>query len=260
MAGGITLEKILGTLIVLTVVAVIAERPLLETGFTLDPSNSFIALYDDGNEQGDSSSAIIDAEAISWRCQIGTSHNFPHCGLELILDPERQRGLNLSKVDRVRLWLDYDGPTETLRFYLRNFDPVYSDPARNDSTKYNQVEFSADITRQPGPVEFSINDFFVANWWFQRFRIAPELAHPQFDNIVVIEVQTGVRGIAGEHNFTLQKIEFIGQRLTSEQWYQIIIGVWLAAALLLLTVRVASLKRELISKSLRERELTEINS
>lgn len=84
--------------------------------------------------------------------------------------------------------------------------------------------------------------------------------HPQFDNIVILEIQTGLNAQAGEHNFQLKKIELTGQLLSSEQWYQLIVAVWLIIALLFLTIRVARLKMQLTRKAERERELTEINN
>lgn len=48
--------------------------------------------------------------------------------------------------------------------------------------------------------------------------------------------------------------------LTSERWYQAIVGSWLIAALLVLGLRIVRLNRELRRKNQRERELLEINS
>ncbi len=254
------LEKGLALLVLLTLVAILGERQILETSLTLDSSDGFAAHYSDGGEGGNSSSEIVDPDAMSWRCNLSPQGNFGFCGFELILNLDRQNGLDLRQYDQVRFWMDYEGPTETIRLYLRNFDPVYSKPQLNDSTKYNQVEFDANMAKENHPVDFAMADFFVANWWFQRYRIPPELAHPQFDNIVVIEVQSGSQPEPGEHRFKLEKIEFVGQVLTSEQWYQGIVGAWLVVALTFLASRTFSLKRELGRKSARERELLEINT
>lgn len=169
-------------------------------------------------------------------------------------------GLDLRQYDHIRLWLTYEGPTENIRVYLRNFDPVYSVQGRNDSTKYNQVDFDGQLARMGNPIDFSISDFFVANWWIQHWRVSPQLAHPQFDNIVALEIQTGMNAKSGEHKFELQKIELTGQRLSSERWYQLIVGVWLVIALVFLTARIVLLNMELKRKAERERELTETNN
>ncbi|WP_111640987.1 GGDEF domain-containing protein [Marinimicrobium alkaliphilum] len=257
--GKFGLEVGLAVLVLLTLMAIVAERPILETSLTLTADDGYVASYDDSGEGGRSSSIITDPHAMQWRCELADQGPYTFCGFELILDLERQSGIDLRRYDRIRIDLNYEGPTETIRFYLRNFDTAYSIPQVNDSTKYNQIEFNAALASGGDPLEFAMADFFVANWWFQRYRLSPAMGHPQFDNIVVIEVQTGSTAIPGEHRFELGNITFTGQILTTEQWYQFIVGVWLAAALIFLGSRTLVLKGEIRRRRWRERELMEIN-
>ena len=127
------------------------------------------------------------------------------------------------------------------------------------STKYNQIEFSTDLLKDQ-PLEFSLNDFFVADWWLLEFNIPPKLRQPQFDNIIMIEVQTGSKEPLGEHNFQLKKVELIGQRLTTEKWYLFIMSSWLGIFVIFLGYRIASLNSQVRSQKKRESELLEINS
>lgn len=246
-------------LILLTTVAIVAERPILKTELSLDGSDGTVSHYSDAGEGGLSRSGIIDPDAITGECELVDSGHYMFCGFELVLDPERQNGLDFRQYDQIRFRMDYEGPTETIRIYLRNYDPRYSKPHLNDSTKYNQIEFDADQARGGAWLDFSMSDFFVANWWFQRYRISPDMAHPQFDNIVVIEVQTGSSGIPGLHRFTLSRIELSGQVISTERWYQVIVAVWLIAALFFLAHRTWRLKRELLLRQARERELMQVN-
>ncbi|WP_341939522.1 GGDEF domain-containing protein [Marinimicrobium sp. C2-29] len=258
--GRFGLEKGLALLLLLTLAAILGERWILGTSMTLTANDGFLSHYSDGAEGGGSVSEVTDPDAIGGRCRLADQAEYAFCGFELILGPRRQNGLDLTNFDRIKLFLDYEGPTKTIRLYLRNYDPAYSKPEANDSTKYNQIEFEADMVKQGEPLEFSMADFFVANWWFQRYRIAPELTHPQFDNIVVIEVQTGSTPVPGEHLIKLKKIELTGQVLSTEHWYQGILGAWLIVALAFLAGRTVTLKRELSRRGERERELVEINS
>ncbi|UZJ44547.1 GGDEF domain-containing protein [Marinimicrobium sp. C6131] len=246
-------------LVVFTIIAIVAERPLLQTSITLDANDGFVAKYDDSGNGGLSTSEITDPNGMSWVCNLVESDTYMYCGFELVLDEERESGLNLSNFDQVRFWMDYQGPTQSIRLYLRNYDPRYSKPHVNDSTKYNQVEFNADLAEGGQWIELSMSDFFVANWWFQANRLPPNLALPQFDNIVVIDVQTGTRGREGRHEFTLSEIEFTGQVISSERWYQGIVGTWLGLAMLFLIVRTWRLKQELNQRQARERELMQVN-
>lgn len=253
------MEAALAIFVALTLVAIVAERFILQTGFTVDANDGMISVYNDSVDGGISTSAITDPEGTEWRCVLADQALYSYCGFELIFDQARVDGLDLRNYDRIKIWLAYEGPTETIRLYLRNHDPVYSDPERYDTTKYNQLEFDGALATG-APLEFSMHDFFVANWWFQRQRLSPEMAHPQFDNVIIIEVQTGSDPQPGPHWFRLEKVEFTGQVLTSERWYQGIVGSWLGGALLFLGLRIVRLNRELRRKSQRERELLEINS
>lgn len=253
------IEAALAIFVALTLVAIVAERPILQTGFTVDASDGMVSAYNDSVDGGMSTSAITDPEAMEWRCLLADQAIYSYCGFELIFDQARVNGLDLRNYDRIKIWLDYQGPTESIRLYLRNHDPQYSDPEQYDTTKYNQLEFDAALAKG-APLEFSMHDFFVANWWFQRQRLASELAHPQFDNVTILEVQTGSSPQPGPHWFRLERVEFTGQVISSERWYQGIVGSWLVAALLILGLRILRLNRELRQKSQRERELLEVNS
>lgn len=253
------LEKVLGSLILLTVIAIVGEHKILMTRLELDASRAIISHYNDGSSGGLSSSAISGPRNTEWQCVLRAGHAWPYCGFEWLLDANRQQGVDLRRYDRIRLWLDYEGPTETIRFYLRNYDPRYSRPDQNVSTKYNQIEFDSEPARAQPYIELAMANFFVANWWLQRFRIPPELANPQFENIVLIEVQTGFNYLPGEHRFQLHKIEFTGQLLSTEQWYQLILFSWFTFALALLIVRIVGLNKQVRLKSAQEQELTEIN-
>lgn len=260
MAARFTIEKGLVLLLLLTGIAIVGERSILFTTVTLDASSGGVSSYADVQEGGESRSSITDPEEMSWTCTLQESGRFMYCGFELIFSPEdRTQGLDFRRYDLARFWLDYEGPTSSVRIYLRNYDPIYSQPYAFDSTKYNQVEFDAKLLQEEEPVEFAIKDFVVANWWFYRSEITPGMGHPQFDNIVVLEVQTGSNPQPGVHRFTLRKVELEGQLLTSETWYRGILGAWLVVALIYLAARSVTLKRELRRKSQRERELVEIN-
>lgn len=259
LVSRVGMEAALAIFVALTLVAIVAERAILQTSFTVDASDGLISAYNDSVDGGVSTSAITDPEATEWRCVLADQAIYSYCGFELIFDQERTDGLDLRNYDRIKIWLDYEGPTESIRLYLRNHDPVYSNPEQYDTTKYNQLEFDAALATG-APLEFSMHDFFVANWWFQRYRLAPDLVHPQFDNVIIIEVQTGSSPQPGPHWFRLERVEFTGQVLTSERWYQGIVGSWLIAALLVLGLRIVRLNRELRRKNQRERELLEINS
>jgi len=254
------LEIILVALVLLTLLAIVAEKKILQAAMVITPqSGYFLEAYSDTRNGGNSQAEIINAQNFQWRCVLKDKYPYPYCGFEIIFDPNRQQGLDFSHFTKIRLWLDYEGNNKTLRVYLRNFDPRYSTVDIEPSTKYNQIEFSTDLLKEQ-PLEFSLKDFFVADWWLVEYNIPPKLSHPQFDNIIMIEIQTGSKEPLGEHNFQLKKIELVGQRLTTEKWYLLIMSAWLGIFVIFLGYRIASLTTQVRSQKKRESELLEINS
>jgi len=254
------LEIILAALVMLTVLAIVAEKRILHASLAITPDSGYaIEVYDDTRSGGNSHTEIINAQTFQWRCNLRDQYPYPYCGFEVFFDPNREHGANLSHYNKIRLWLDYKGPNKTLRVYLRNFDPRYSTPGVEASTKFNQVEFSTDLLKNQF-IELSLNDFFVADWWLVENNIPPQLRQPQFDNIIMIEIQTGSKEPLGEHNFQLKQIELIGQSLSTEKWYLLIIVSWLGIFVIFLGYRIASLNSQVHSQKKREAELLEINS
>lgn len=254
------LEIILTSLVLLTVIAIIAEQKILQASMVITPqSGYFLEVYDDKRSGGNSQADMVNPQNFQWRCTLRDKFAYPYCGFEIFFDPKREHGIDLSHYNKIRIWLDYKGPNKTLRIYLRNFDPLYSSPDIEPSTKYNQLEFSTDLLKDQF-LEFSLKDFFVADWWLVEYNIPPQLRHPQFDNIILFEVQTGSKEPLGEHNFHLKQVELIGQRLTTEKWYLMIMLAWLGIIVLFLGYRIASLNSQVHTQKKREAELLEINS
>lgn len=251
-------EVILGLLVILTIVAIAAEEYILEQHLIIDNSSGLaLNTYNDIESGGNSSIHVDDEKNMQWHCILRNNYVYPHCGFEVLFDKERTEGIDLRHYNKIRLWLDYEGPGQTVRISLRNFDPLYSKKEILQSTKYNQIEFNVSLL--DGVAEFSLQDFFVANWWVLENKIPPHLSHPQFDNITIFEVQTGTGQPLGKHQFHLHKVEFIGQALSTADWYLAIMMFWLCIILCFLAHRIMKLKDEVIIQRKRESELLEIN-
>lgn len=76
----------------------------------------------------------------------------------------------------------------------------------------------------------------------------------------MLEVQTGSKDPLGEHNFRLKKVELIGQRLSTEKWYLLIMMAWLGVFVIFLGYRITALNKQVRLQKMREAELLEINA
>lgn len=253
------IEWLLITCLLLSIGLLIGGPSLLRTRIVLLPESGLETAVRTDEAAGGNSMGELDAQTpFAWRCELRDASPYPFCGVEILLDGERQAGLDLTRVERVRLHLDYEGPARSLRLFLRNFDARYSRVEDPLSTKFNQIEFSP--SSLVDGLEVSLRDFYVANWWMSAYDIAPQLGHPQFDNVVSIELQTGTVPALGEHRFRLRSIELEGQRISSEQLYLGLVLAWLALIMGWVLHRLLELKRELSQRRQREAELLQVNA
>ncbi len=254
------LEITLGILVLLTLAAIWGEKYILRSTIVITPDSHYtVRAYDDVPNGGNSSIELLDTSGFEWRCTVRDKYAYPFCEVELFFDPNRLHGVDLRNYNKIRVWLDYEGPSKTLRMYLRDFDPLYSKIEDTSSTKYNQIEFSTDLLKNR-MIEFSLSDFFVANWWIVDYKIPPGLSHPQFENTVIFEIQTGSTNALGEHHFHLHRVELIGQQFSTEKWYLIIITIWLCIFMTVLVYRIARLAKEVRLQKKRTGNLAEVNA
>ncbi|WP_049723698.1 GGDEF domain-containing protein [Gilvimarinus polysaccharolyticus] len=253
-------EKALLVLVALTALAIVGQKWVLQETFVLDPAQGFDhRLYSDVLSGGNTQAEIVSTEGgrYEWRCDLRPQFQYPYCGFEVRLVGSHTQGIDLSNYKRVKIWLDYQGPNNNVRIFLRNFNSLYSIVNDDTTTKYNQIEFP--YSQGQDYYEFSFDDFFVANWWAREKNISPQLSHPEFSNVVSFDVQTGSEHLPGEHHFVLRRVELVGQRFDAADWYLAIIIVWAVLILLFLGYRVLELSGEVRERKRRELELIDVN-
>ncbi|KQY88390.1 MULTISPECIES: GGDEF domain-containing protein [Roseateles] len=198
-------------------------------------------LLSDQHNGGNSEVVRGSGPGLELLCTLRDRFSYPYCGMALQFDPHRLKGLDLSKVQRLRLWLEYKGPARTLRLQLRNASPAYGIPqSLPEAAKYNQIELNTDFG---GVVEADLANFVVVNWWMTQFHIPPHLSRPEFDNVVALEISTGTEAPLGDYRFVLHKIEYETEWMSTERWYLAIINAWLVLALLYLLQRLMRVQR-----------------
>ncbi|MEO6279254.1 GGDEF domain-containing protein [Roseateles sp.] len=237
-------EYLLLLLVLLSLAAVQFSDLLLgRTRVIVPGEHVHVKLASDQLNGGNSEIAQGPGPGLNVACTLRERYAYPYCAIALEFDQKRLKGLDLSEVQRLRLWVDYQGPGTTLRMLLRNANPAYGiAPTAAEATKYNQIEINA-TSIVNGSVELDLANFVVANWWMAQFHIPAHLSRPEFTNVVALEVSTGTDAPPGNYRFVLRKIELETQWLSTERWYLGIISLWLGLALLYLLLRVVHLQR-----------------
>lgn len=233
-------------LLVLTIAAISFAGLILRNTLVIRPGGGVpfsVRWHADANLGGNS---IVNADRtrpLSWSCDLRPGYKYPFCAYELTLDRNDNRGLDFSHFQTIAITLDYHGPADSLRVYLKNFDSRYSRPGDRATTKFNQIELPLHEGRQT--IEAKFNDIKVADWWSQLNRVPYRLSHAQFDNIVSMEIDTGSNAHHGRHAFRIENIQLKGNIVPVEQWYLGILGFWIILICLFTISRILGLQRDL---------------
>lgn len=121
--------------------------------------------------------------------------------------------------------IGYTGTTPKLRMFVRNFDALYSSPDDSNSTKYNTLFIPEQNLNRETTIK--LTQFKAAEWWLIAYNIPIEDAHPEMNNVVNMGVDFSDFMEPGNHDVTMEKIEFVGDWISKEKWYLAILSVWL---------------------------------
>ena len=229
-------------LLLLTIGAVLFSNLILRNSVVISPGGGvrFTTEWHGDQSLGGTSTVRADGHRpLRWSCTLRAQYRYPFCAYEILL----ARGLDLSRFQTVTINLTYSGPADSFRIYLKNFNPAYSRPQLRDTLKYNQIELPVSNGKQA--VEARLADFKVADWWIQKNRIPYRLSRTQFDNVVGLEIDTGISARPGEHHFRVESIILKGNIVPIEQWYLGIISCWIVVTCLFLILRILRLQRDL---------------
>lgn len=251
------IDVLLAFMACLSVLVLIIPRDWLSYAYQLNPQDYGATLSDDTYSNGNSKVEWVDRSQQEWKCTIGGKFNNPYCSMLLKLTDDANKGVDLSKFNKMKIWLNYSGDADYLRLYLRNRDPKYYVPGDDTTTKYNFVELPVDKLRSG--VEISMRDIKVADWWLVHKNIDLKNSRAEFNDIAFIEVQTGSMVVDGEHTFQLTKLEFTGSMITEQSMYKAMVILWTVLIFTALIYRFVKLNWELRAHKKYQSELVSIN-
>lgn len=250
------LALVVMALVSLAVIFIPSER--LRTSFEFVPTNYSAILVDDRVFGGDSQVEWVDEKTQRWRCNLGGAYQTPFCSLQLDVTDANDKGIDFSKFSTMTIWADYRGSATHLRIYLRNRHPDYYTPAVGISTKYNEVEVP--VAELAKGLELNMSDFTVATWWLIGGKIPMDRSHPEFNEVSIVEVQTGSTDRSGTHEIQLRKIAWSGQVISQAGLYQAVIVAWAVFIFGILVYRLFRMKVELNRQRQYQEELLAINA
>jgi diguanylate cyclase (GGDEF)-like protein len=223
----------ISSMFLLTVIVCLAQFIGVEKSITLDLTDSTkVSTRDDRVSKGASiSSYQMTAEGVKFTCEIIQSEfRWPYCELKFNLSSNsdgKLLGLDLSSFERIGLWIDHDHESQPgTRIELHNFNSAYSTESKNDSLKYNSIEFSE--KKVPSPTWIDLHRFYVPTWWNARHDLA--VGGTDFSNIRTMSVTTAGDITEGTYKLTVKRIEFRGKYIENDTLFFLLLIVWSSVA------------------------------
>jgi diguanylate cyclase (GGDEF)-like protein len=258
------LEKFAGALLLLTILAIIWFRVGANTSLLIVPGKNWQAVFVSDLRNGGNSTGKLEYtdSSVILHYSIQQGYEYPYAAIELY--PPGKESINLAVYDSIVIRSRFlDTPSQQVRLYLRNFNPVYSKTSNDNagdasyagvSLKYNEIQYNPAI--QNYPARFHTLDLRVPSWWVSQMNVTHEQARVELNNIQFIEINTPPNVQPGDQGrFEIVSIEFRGKAVSSEAMYRLLLGIWLISVLGAIFLRMLYTSKILKQKDLKTKKL-----
>ena len=206
---------------------------------------------------GDSVSSLVRTnDAMTMRCDLGTSTTYPFCKMQFLMG-EPGQGLDFSHFDTITLNMRYlsDHP-KLFKLHLLNFEPGLSTVGDWNSQRFNEAE----IVIPPESIfTIPLNVVHTAEWWRTAKKIPLSQSYTRLDRVTALELSTGV-GSAGQFiTIELRSIEFRGKWISKTTLLMYLVSAWIGCGLLGLSLGLLHFRNSLSASNLRLENLTAID-
>jgi len=215
--------------ILLTLLAVVGHRFLPERRLRITSSpesgNFFLGQTGDGPA---AEMKWIDRAHLRYSCRVPQAAVWQSCNFGYMLATQNiSKGIDLSRYKTLNLGVRYTGKSQYVRVSIRSFDPRFSKVEDGNSTKFNFVNIPAKDLAQP--IALSMSEFTVAEWWTTTYNQPREFSQLDVSNAIVlnIDLQGNVDLAGSQHEFQVDRIEFVGDWISAESWYLGILCAWM---------------------------------
>ncbi len=238
---------------VLTLVAMVGYPHLPERRLQLITDRSEAYIYADEKN----SVEWLNMEELRWRCHIMDSHNGAFCGFNIVLEADRNEGLDFSQYSRLNLGLSYSGPGRSLRYYLRSRVPGFSERENPETHKFNQTQISVEFL--PEGLSIGLDEFNVAEWWLAEFDVPRILSGPSFDHVTSFGIDLAYPITPGEYIVQLDSAELVGDWVSRDTWYAGIIISWVVVLSVFGSYQLYNLRKRVVLERRRAEKVAERN-
>jgi signal transduction histidine kinase len=224
--ANLRLEAAVFLLLAVSFAAVLGKSAITNQTLVLSSqSDRFIGYgYSDAESGGRSTVSSDPSRPRSWSCEIRQGAASPDCGYGLDL-ASAGGGIDFSHLQTVTLRFTYQGPATRLRLIVK------PEPGRavRDKLKGEPMHLATDIPVVNGrnEVRLPLNRLAAEEWWLISHGLTAAEAAPDFRQVQSVAIATSQARPGDRLEVAVDDLTFEGSYLSTEQFYLIILGVWL---------------------------------
>ncbi|PVM94170.1 sensor histidine kinase [Caulobacter endophyticus] len=239
------IEAVIFLLVLVTFAAVLGKSAVTRQALTLTPQSTGFAGYAFSDaESGGRSTVTPDPDRpLAWSCDIRPDVTYPYCGygLQFGLVDANARGRDFSRFQTLTLRLNWRGQAERLKLLVKIAPPA----ELKDRLDGQDVPLTLEFAVVPGAntVTLPLDRLEPEAWWASSHGLSRRDVTVDLRDVRSVAVAVG-NAPPGPLSVSLDAMTFQGVQLSDEQWYLIILGVWLVMIGAFLTHRVFGMRRE----------------
>lgn len=238
-----TFNYLLLLAIALTLGAMTLPHYLPKKRLVVIPNPQTITFLYSNREAGDPNHSLwVDQRQNHWRCVVRDPDDNLICSFNFLFHPDTVQGVDLSAYSGVNIALKYTGNAPRMRIHIRSFDERFSTAEDTNSSKFHFVTiFTRDFDQQ---LYIGMHEFRVADWWLSQYNLPRQLSFPDFRKSLTMGFDFEDQLLPGTHDIVIEKIEFVGEWISSNYWYPGIMVIWLTFGATMVISRLVQLHRQ----------------
>ncbi|MGN6207089.1 sensor histidine kinase [Asticcacaulis sp.] len=227
--SNLKVEAAIFLLIALTFAAVLGQKAITsrQLDLTSRAGQYYPFVYGDKDDGGNSTIEHDTTKPLTWTCDLREGAKFVYCGYGLQFEaPGKGKGIDFSKYKNVTIRLTYHGVGDHLRLLLQSTAPTsLGKKVKPGETMPFVAEFP--VTQGVNEIHLNAEQFAVEQWWLTSHGVSADEAGTNMDDIVSLAFSSGSQTPHGRFDVKVSSLEFHGVSLSTDQWYLIILGIWL---------------------------------